>query len=278
MAIDTVSPFGRYASRKFAKLVWTICNLTVFSATTRLVLRKNVAHRFEGPFDVKVSGIKWRLYPQDNYCDRVILSRNHLPEQAEHRAINNIIKPGMCFVDIGSNIGSYTLHVAIRSSNKARIIALEPQPETFRKLCFNLSINQISNITTLQLACGPEKKTMRLWSGGSNVGITSLLKEATSTSSKQAFDVSVIPLKDILSEQNIQHIDLLKIDIEGFEDQALVPFFETAPKTLWPHHVLIETSHQTLWRQNITVLMELNGYQAVLKTEDNVLFSLSETD
>jgi len=269
MPVDTSSAFGHYANCKLARLVWTICNHARLSASVRKKLRKIFAHRLKGPFDVNVAGINWRLYPEQNYCDRVIFSRNHMPEQKEHKALDKIIKADMCFVDIGSNVGTYSLYLAIKSP-QARILALEPQPETFQKLLFNLKANAVDNVTALQLGCGPTRHTMKLWSGGSNTGNTSLLEKGTANPEK-AFEVPVVPLLELLDEHHFQRIDLLKIDIEGYEDQALAPFFLNAKKALWPRYVLIETAHQEFWQQNIIDLMLAEDYHAVFNTDENVI-------
>lgn len=275
MTLDTQSPFGRYRKHSFKRLVWAICDAPVFSTGTRQKLRKKFARKLKGPFDVEFCRIRWRLYPEENYCDRVIFARKSLPEQAEHEALIDIIKPGMTFVDVGANIGSYSLFVAEKSGNTAHIVALEPHPQTFQKLQFNLQINSVENATALQLASGPKRTMLQLWSdGGSNIGHTSILKEGTSNP-KISVDVDVVPLVEILAGQGVENIDLLKIDIEGFEDQVLTPFFQTANKTLWPKHLLIETAHRSIWQDDVVDWMDQAGYRVVFQTKENLLLKLS---
>ena len=273
MTIDTKSSYGCYRNSGIALFAWRLSNHRIFSAKTRRRLRKLLARHFPGPFDHEVSDIKWRLYPEQNYCDRIIFSRDHLPEQAEHKALAELIRPGMCFVDVGSNVGTYALFIAKMSGYGARVLALEPQPETYQKLLFNLKINGAQNVLPLQVACGPEKTSMRLWSGVSNIGHTSLLEQGASNNT-QAFDVQVVPLLDIVREQGIERIDVLKIDVEGFEDQVLVPYFASADKTLWPRHVLIETAHAGIWQDDVIALMKSSGYKAIFETKENLLFKL----
>lgn len=271
MAIDTQSPFGRYDRFWLPRIVWTICDTPVLSAAIRRRLRKYIARRFKGPFDVEFDGIKWRLYPEENYCDRSIFARQKLPEAAEHAALKDHIKPGMIFVDIGANIGSYSLFVARHANNQAQIVALEPHPDTIGKLRYNLKANAVVSAVVLQLASGPKRTIMPLWSdGGSNIGHTSILKAGTSNA-KIAIDVQVVPLAEIMTEQKIAHIDLLKIDVEGFEDQVLLPFFKAAAPELWPRHILIETAHHNIWQQDVTAWMKENGYRVIFETVENLL-------
>ena len=274
MTVDMQQPFGTYGRHALKRLVWAICDAPVFSARLRRRLRKHIARKLKGPFDVTFAGIKWRLYPEENYCDRVIFARKRMPEKAEHDRLAARITPKMTFVDIGANIGSYSLYVAQKSANTASIIALEPHPRTFQKLQYNLEINDVHNAVALQLASGPVRTSMQLWSdGGSNIGHTSLLQEGTSNA-KVAVNVDVVPLVEILDEQKVAKIDLLKIDIEGFEDQVLMPFFNKAAIELWPRLVLIETAHHSIWQHDVVGWMKNAGYNIAFETAENLLLEL----
>ena len=273
MTLDTQTPFGTHGAHRLKRLVWTVCDAPVFSPRVRRKLRKAFARKLKGPFDLRFAGINWRLYPEENYCDRVIFARNKLPEQAEHEALTEIIKPGVIFVDIGANVGSYSLYVAQKSANTAMIIALEPHPRTFQKLRYNLAVNNIDKAITLQMASGPKREKMRLWSdGGSNIGHTSVLKKGTSNP-KISVEVDVVPLAEIVAETGIDHIDLLKIDIEGFEDQVLNPYFDRTDKSLWPKYLLIETAHRSLWKNDVVSRMKDEGYKTIFQTDENVLLT-----
>ena len=269
--IDTDSPFGTWRRHGLARLVWTFCEARVFSAPTRRWLRKRFARRFAGPFDVKFAGINWRLYPEENYCDRVIFARRNLPERAEHEILDAHLQPGMTFVDIGANIGSYSLYVSKLTGHSAQILALEPHPGTFLKLRYNLDANGAANVIALNIGSGSERTKMQLWSdGGSNIGHTSMLKAGTSNP-KISVEVPVVPLAEILAEHQVERVDLLKIDIEGFEDRVLAPFFRQAAPTLWPHRLLIETAHRDLWREDVVGWMMDEGYRLLFQTEENLL-------
>jgi len=69
------------------------------------------------------------------------------------------------------------------------------------------------------------------------------------------------PLLDVLNEQNIQQIHLLKIDIENAEPLALNPFFEKAPKELFPKMIFIESDHK--------INLKRLGYRIIAKTNSN---------
>ncbi len=138
-----------------------------------------------------------------------------------------------------------------------------------------MSANDVSTADVLQLAGGAERGTLQLWSdGGSNIGHTSLLKAGTSNP-KISVDVDVVPLVDILDEQGVAKVDLLKIDVEGFEDQVLKPFFDQASEPLWPKAVLIETAHQHIWQTDVIAQMLKLDYSTRFETDENLLLQRS---
>jgi hypothetical protein len=81
--------------------------------------------------------------------------------------------------------------------------------------------------------------------------------------------VDSAPLLDILTQNNITHISAMKIDIEGYEDRALQPFFESAPQSLWPQVIVIEDCNRDLWQHNIIQQIEKAGYTIIKKTRGN---------
>ncbi len=217
--------------------------------------------------------MKFRLYPAENYCDRVIFGRKKLPENREHKALRPHIKPGMVFVDIGANVGSYSIFVGTRAKGDVTLFGLEPHPRTFQKLVYNLQANNLPIEHIINCGAGPERGERDLWSdGGSNIGHTSMLKAGTANP-KISVAVPVAPLAELLSEHGITKIDLLKIDIEGFEDRALAPFLTGASPAMLPKHILIETSHQDLWKEDLLKILQSKAYWKIFETKENQLWA-----
>ena len=69
------------------------------------------------------------------------------------------------------------------------------------------------------------------------------------------------PLHQIL--QGCKKIDVLKVDVEGYEDRVLVPFFENAPRGLWPRFVMLEHCNHHLWKQDCLAHLRAVGYEEV---------------
>ena len=80
-------------------------------------------------------------------------------------------------------------------------------------------------------------------------------------------------LQRILEQAGVSHVDALKIDIEGYEDRALIPFFKDAPQALWPRAVVIEHLSKNEWLADCIADMFSRGYAESGRTRSNTLLS-----
>lgn len=271
-ALPDTSPFGTLPAGRAERLAWRLATARSFAPATRWRLRKLVATRYPGPYDVSVEGMRIRAYPAENYCDRVAVGRSRLPEEPERAMIAPMLFPGMVFIDIGANVGVYSLFVSYKTGGRAKVIAFEPHPRSFGKLEFNRAANGFGNIACVNAAVGPSDGDATLFAdGGNNAGGASLLKEAGVGRSMTA--VRVVPLAAALETRDVGRVDLLKIDVEGFEDEALLPFFRSAHPRLWPQHILLETARSSFWKEDLGGFLAGAGYHVSGSTMENQLFT-----
>ena len=124
--------------------------------------------------------------------------------------------------DVGANVGVYSL-LASKTNNEAEIHAFEPTPEIYQALQQNIRLNEMQNIQTNQIGVGKSSGEAFLKScrGGdsSNEGMNYVGDEASEDSDRP---VQIVALDDYCHQKQIQRIDLLKIDIEGGEHDALI--------------------------------------------------------
>ncbi|MCR9134435.1 MAG: FkbM family methyltransferase [Alphaproteobacteria bacterium] len=275
--LDVASAFGVRRPDFLPKLIWQLATHRKIDRKHRKFIRKRIARRFPGPFDVTVEGVSLRAYPLENYCDRTAVGRGRLPEIPERKLIAPLLHPKMVFVDIGANIGTYSLFVAKSCQDDATILSFEPHPRTFAKLVFNTQANHFDSIETINQGVGPQREHMRLYSdGGTNIGTASILPDAAGN--KESVDIEIVPLTDVLKHRFIDHIDLLKIDIEGYEDQALMPLMQPEHQSLWPRAILIETVLKQHWQSDCIAHLQTLGYQLAGDTGENMLFSHPMTE
>ncbi|MEX0344170.1 MAG: FkbM family methyltransferase [Rhizobiaceae bacterium] len=269
------SPFGRFSPSLSARIAWKLATARWLSHAKRKWFRKRLARRFPGPFDVMAEGLKVRAWPSENRCDRIAVGRSRLPEAEERRLLKPFLTPGMVFVDIGANVGVYSLYVSQQTGGNATVLAFEPHPRTFSKFKTNCALNGFDKVRPHNFGVGAENTEAELYSdGGGNIGGSSMLREAGGGAAMTP--VQVKRLTGVLEGEGIEQVDLLKIDIEGFEDRALMPLFRSEnTEHLWPRVVLLETVHQPLWQTDLLAELKALGYVIAGKTEENILFQRS---
>ena len=119
-------------------------------------------------------------------------------------------------VDVGSNIGTYTIKAASLVSKNGHVFAIEADPVTFERLIKNLVLNNISNVTAINLAAFDKKKTLKLYR--SNVSSTnSVIFKKDSDFIK----VQASTLDEMKDSFDIPFINWIKIDVEGAEIEVL---------------------------------------------------------
>jgi FkbM family methyltransferase len=127
--------------------------------------------------------------------------------------------PG-CVVDVGANIGAFSLYQAI-VKHAGVVIAFEPSPDVFPRLAKNVEINRLTNVRLVNAAVGETTGVLSFSEGRMSVNCQ--------VSNAGPLKVRCVTLDSELS--NIPNIDLLKIDTEGYETHVLQGAHETLKRT-----------------------------------------------
>jgi len=285
IAVDQ-SPYGTFAPGLLTRALLAMTrSLPVSWLGLRLSMplrRVAINALRERPVDTVTWNARMRLYPSRNICEKNALFTPQMFEIIERHALAGAIDKRIAaggtftFIDIGANVGLYSLYVASRSGARARILAIEPQPGIVERLRFNVMINPSANITVLPVAVADRDSEMTLVINERDSGGTRLVKDATTDKGVAVTRVVCRPLAAILDEAGIFSIDALKIDIEGAEDLALAPFFRDVPTELLPRLVLIE-DRPLDWSVDLYDLMRSRGYAALIHSRQNAIFELRLT-
>ncbi|KAA5602289.1 FkbM family methyltransferase [Blastochloris sulfoviridis] len=229
-------------------------------------LRRLVTTRLAGrPLDVESMGARFRLYPFNNVCEKRILFTPQYFDPAERAAlgafVDRRIESGLevTFVDIGANIGGYSLFVAARTKGRGRLLAIEPQPVVFDRLCFNIGANPGCGVKALSIAVADREGPLTLFLAARNKGESSVKVLGFDAGEGASVTVPAAPLNRILDSEGIDRIDAMKIDVEGAEDLVLLPFFRSAPPARWPA-LLILANRLDLWHSDLDALLAEHGY------------------
>jgi FkbM family methyltransferase len=136
-------------------------------------------------------------------------------DYAERHLLRQILLPGDVAVDAGANIGIYSQFLARCVGPAGAIYSFEPAPENFERL--RAASRVFSNIHILQAAVGECSRTAKLYlSDMLNVDHRTYL---THNSARRAVQIEMIALDDYFDPG--QRVDLIKMDIQGYELQAL---------------------------------------------------------
>lgn len=137
-------------------------------------------------------------------------------EKTQTEIFLSTLKPEDTVLDIGANIGYYTVLAGKAVGQKGRIIAFEPDRENNILLDKNITLNKLTNVTVINKAVSRSTATLEFNSAPNKA--ESGLSQGKETGS---YTVCAIALDDFLSSQNFKKINVIKIDIEGAEIGAL---------------------------------------------------------
>lgn len=184
-----------------------------------------------------------------------------------------ILKPGDVVVDIGANIGVFTVLAALAVGPKGRVIAVEPNGETADRLERNLALNGLHNVTVHRAAVTGTSRPVTLHKGDAAI-FSSILDDVDGRrTSGQSEIVPGLPLADILTQAGIERVDLLKIDCEGGEYEI----FDHAAPELWQRlpQIIMET-HEAGGRKppELAARLRALGYRL---TEGDLLYAVRDS-
>ena len=217
----------------------------------------------QGPVDVSYQGASFRFYHQASATERGALFNAHY--NGEELAFLRAHTPqGGVFIDVGANVGTFALPMAVHVGNGGRVVAIEPHPLSHARLAYNTRASQFSHVALVAAAAGDEDGELLLTTDNHNLGASSISREG-------GIRVPARRLYGILQDQGVTAIDALKIDVEGYEDRVLMPFFREAPASLWPKAIVIEHLEANEWHDDCLDDMTLRGYQVADETRSNTL-------
>ncbi len=178
------------------------------------------------------------------------------------RLLWDCLAPGAVFVDVGANIGYFTLLAAARTGGKGRVVAFEPDADNCALLRESLEHNGLSQrVTVEQAALSADDGEARLYLSDRNFGDHQVFATEEARSSRP---IRCLRGDAYFERQAIGNIDLLKVDTQGSEFsvmQGLMPFLAKQSR---PPRLLVELTPLSLrqagasGRELIALLATLN--------------------
>ncbi len=201
------------------------------------------------------------------------LLKTGVREQHTVNILQKILKQGDVFLDVGAHEGFFSVVASKLVGKKGRVIAIEPQKRLQKLIAKNLELNSCSNVTVLPVAVADYTGDGQFYNYPNvNTGASSLHRTTFYLLPKQK--VKIITLLDVFNQVGLNYIDVVKIDIEGGEYNAIFGSKKVfADKKIGS--IIIEFHPRALLKQGkskeqiIRFLME-NGY-----VPDDNLFMLN---
>jgi len=128
------------------------------------------------------------------------------------------IKEKDIVIDIGAHVGYFSIHSSINAKN-GKIFAFEPYDKSFEILMKNLNINKIKNVIPENLGVSKHTGTSTLYLKKDFAIGNSVYKNSNLD---LKIDIKTISVQDIIKKNDIQKIDILKLDCEGAEYEILL--------------------------------------------------------
>lgn len=168
-------------------------------------------------------------------------------EEAAVALLKRFLCEKMTFVDVGANVGLYSVVAAHLIGKEGRVIAVEPQPEVVALLEHNSRINSLVNVTIHSLALAASSGTSLLHQvSRTNTGQATLRVLQEEKTFGEPVPVQTTNLRRLLSESGLNSVDGMKIDVEGAEMTVLEGYDWS--KMAHPAFIFIECIEEHLRR------------------------------
>jgi FkbM family methyltransferase len=254
----TPDPDGLHLYRKWVARGVTLDDL-VGSFMASDEFRQQIVPRLSGEFkamirqqaltedvvNVDLGGYVVCVRASDSDFGRAIVATGDY-EPHVRRFLLDSVKPGDVVIDVGANVGCLTFQAAKLVGERGRVIAVEPNPENLQLLYAGILRNELINVQVVPCAAWNTAGVMSLKGGASNTYLVS----AAPLDEGRAY-TQLVRLDEALA--NLDRVDLIKLDIEGHEPQAI----EGARRLIEKHRPTVLTEF------NPRCLREVSGIAAI---------------
>ena len=174
---------------------------------------RNCANRLPVFFQQELKRIYFRLQ---------IKNGTFKSEEKEFELLPFWVKEGDYVIDVGANIGHYTVRLSELVGEKGRVFSIEPVPKTFEILASNVTCGKFTNVTLFNVAASDNECTVYMSIPKLDSGIDNYY-QASIVDTISDMIIYCLPLSCIKFNKAVK---LIKIDIEGHELSALIGFKE----------------------------------------------------
>lgn len=142
-------------------------------------------------------------------------------EESTKDLIMNTVKKGMVVLDIGANIGYYTVKMATIVGEHGRVLAFEPNPLMVEELKTNIELNKFNNVQIFPLALSDKSGSLIFYNPQKGKEAHGSLRQNKTFNYDNTREVKAERLDDVLRNAGVDRVDFIKIDVEGAEYEVL---------------------------------------------------------
>lgn len=259
------APFGSFAPNLAQRALIALGRATVLrrglfrGGWTRLILSLR-----RGPLDIRFRGCAYRIRGENNLIEYGLLL-NPAYNGADLAFLLDAAPADANFVDLGANIGLYSQPMA-QAAPQGRTISIDANPLMAARLRWNAAASGLDNLDVVQAAVSDRDGTGALEIRKEDVAIVAVREDPGGA-------IAIRTLAGILDDAGVTALYGLKIDIEGHEDKALVPFLMDAPETMLPARIVIEHPAPDADYPGCTQAFAAKGYRLMGRSRNNSFYA-----
>ena len=271
MFIDDQSTFGTYSPTSIVRMILNITRSIDDSWLGRRIIfmLRRLSSMLTGKcIDTELENTHMRLYTCGNVCEKRAIYAPQLFEYYEREFLAKNAGDGCVFIDIGANVGLYSILVGnqYQRFNHTTIHAIEPHPGLYKRLMYNVNLNPKMHIKPHNIAIMDKNSTFQLDADLKNLGQNSITERGT-------IPVQGYSLLNFIKQEKIKNVTAIKIDVEGNEEKILVPFLLEENQSFFPKILILE-KNTNAWHTDLTALIKQCGYTLNSETRMNFVFTL----
>lgn len=202
---------------------------------------------------VLINNIKFNLNLHDWVQTNIFFLGGY--EKIELKYLIENLEDNSLIIDVGANIGWYSTNLAVKL-NKGQVYSFEPFSQNYNKLISHIKLNKLNNVKPFKIALGQKKDILNINynTNDDNLGMASIkLKDFNVSES-----VDVVALDEFLKFEELNNLKFIKIDIEGFEYEALKKKKKTLSK--FKPMLLIEQDKNVLGDKSNDVINKIDAF------------------
>lgn len=234
------------------------------------------------PLQIMIKPFLFRLLGADSYLKLIStaflrlylrgLLRKRFPE---HYFVRKMVKPGDVVIDLGANLGYYTIPLSRAVGEAGKVYSVEPVPMFVNILKGNLNLSPYNNVEIIPNALGSEEGAevimgISVKQGVLRHGLTRVLEKPGEDSSYRTFTVATRTPQGVFG--NLPGLNFIKCDVEGYEVHIMPQFREILQKHKPMVQIEIGPKEN---REKMFALFSGLGYEAYRLKEDGLEFIAS---